>query len=338
MKFCYYTYIYLSKIQNLNHSTGEDCFYYFTGQPYSDMSCNPWPLLTSSTTLPLHCHILAPKNTHLPNVKWYKDCKGSRVRVFPGGSDSKYSNPIFSGDLAEINFKFVNFSLVIHNISDSDVGCYWCEVSLKGGKECTLDFQPSSQFCLQEESQYVNTSDCHTLALNEDTVCVANKMCDPNLQVNTQFTSIIEQQDAITETNTAATSSSLPLSQLNSAQITSIKEQQNIITQTNTAAAVSPSLSLPQLNSRQMTNSAVRPHFSQSQSAVLGLQVASHSQQELRIGLYIGIGVCCLLLVVILVLLAAVVMLCKVPRAKKHEKNVSDVHDTFPLPLSNVVW
>ncbi len=294
--------------------TGDDCFYYFIGQPSPDTSCNPWPLLTSTSTLLLHCHILAPKNNNLPNIEWYKDCQGTRVRVYPGGSDPKYSNPVSSGDLIDFDFKFVNFSLVIHNISSSDVGCYWCEVSLNGGEECTLNFHPSSQFCLLEESQYMDTSDCHALSLNEDKVCVAsrNKMCDPNSKVSrTQSTSIIEVQSVITKTKTVATHPPLP--------------------------SLTTSSHLAPQNSRPVTNSVM---ILKSQP-VPGLQAISGpapSQQELRVGLYMGVGVCCLLLVVILVLLAAVAVLCKAPRDKRGKKNSVAAHNGFCRPLNNVVW
>lgn len=330
---------------HLSYTFLGDCYYYFVRQPSLDTSCNPWPLLNNATTLPLHCHILAPKNDHLPNVKWYKNGlvgEGTIMRVYPGGRDPKYSNPVSSGDL--VDFKFVNFSLIIHNVSNSDVGCYWCEISVNDGEKCAFNIQPSSQFCLLEGAQYTGTSNCHSFPMNEEMVCVANRICGSTVQIDqtSSFSELMESGKTLSKSSSSEN------------VFTSTEQSPVIDTETNTAAFESTSAfntPLSQhfansfiLNSGPMMNSVSNGMHLSSQPLKLvpsGSMQATKtplSQQELRVGLYVGVGVCCLLLVVILVLLAAVVVLCKVPRAKRREKESVVASNIRSQPLNNAVW
>ncbi len=323
-----------------------DCYYYFVRQPSLGTSCNPWPLLNNTTTLPLHCHILAPKNDHLPNVKWYKNGlvdEGTIMRVYPGGPDPKYSNPVSSGDL--IDFKFVNFSLIIHNVSNSDMGCYWCEISVNDGEKCAFNIQPSSQFCLLEGAQYTGMSNCHSFPMNEEMVCVANTICGSTVQTSISSSELME--------------SGQTLSTSSSSETVFISTKQSMIdtyqVETNTVAVESTPVSLFSNTPLSQQNSFVLNSGPMMNSVSNGMHLSSQplnvvpigsmqstktplSQQELRVGLYVGVGVCCLLLVVILVLLAAVIVLCKVPRAKKREKESVVASNISSQPLNNPVW
>ena len=164
-------------------------------QPSSDRTCNPWPLVTaeSNSTLTLHCNIIAPQNNELPNVQWFiiREEEAEQEMLYPGGSDRKYSNPISSKDISASVFKRVNFSLVIHDVTDVDVGCYLCEVHVTDGNSCWFDMRPSSQFCLLEEDEYDDKDACESIPINDSFVCASNMTCDSATQTGLPLVSTI---------------------------------------------------------------------------------------------------------------------------------------------------
>ncbi|NWS76279.1 HAVR2 protein, partial [Crotophaga sulcirostris] len=107
-----------------------------------------WPLLVTQTpakekakegeTVVLNCHFNSPQRPSLTDltVKWYKeDEKGqmdlleNNVTVLPNNSRVFMSGDLSQGDA----------SLVILNVTISDHGIYFCEVTLPDGKVVTGD-------------------------------------------------------------------------------------------------------------------------------------------------------------------------------------------------------
>ena len=89
-------------------------------------------------TVVLHCHFDGPRRPSLTDlmVKWYKeDEKGqmdlleNNVTVLPNNSRVFMSGDLSQGDA----------SLVILNVTISDHGIYFCEVTLPDGKVVTGD-------------------------------------------------------------------------------------------------------------------------------------------------------------------------------------------------------
>ncbi|NXG08102.1 KV5AF protein, partial [Sakesphorus luctuosus] len=119
-----------------------------TEQPLLLTTLEPWNLLVTQTpakekakegeTVVLSCHFNSPQHPALNDlmVKWYKeDEKGRRdllennVTVLPNNSRFFISGDLSRGDA----------SLIILNVTTSDYGIYFCEVSLPNGKVVTGD-------------------------------------------------------------------------------------------------------------------------------------------------------------------------------------------------------
>ncbi|XP_054661835.1 uncharacterized protein LOC129197417 isoform X1 [Grus americana] len=119
-----------------------------TAQPSLLTTPEPWHLLVTQTpakekakegeTVVLNCHFSSPRHPSLTDliVKWYKeDEKGqidlleNNVTVLPNNSRVFMSGDISQGDA----------SLVILNVTTSDHGIYFCEVTLPDGTVVTGD-------------------------------------------------------------------------------------------------------------------------------------------------------------------------------------------------------
>ncbi|KFQ66848.1 hypothetical protein N334_12260, partial [Pelecanus crispus] len=119
-----------------------------TAQPSLLTTSEPWHLLVTQTpskekakegeTVVLNCHLNSPRRPSLTDlmVKWYKeDEKGqmdllkNNVTVLPNNSRLFMSGDLSQGDA----------SLVILNVTTSDHGIYFCEVTLPEGKVVTGD-------------------------------------------------------------------------------------------------------------------------------------------------------------------------------------------------------
>ncbi|NXW40351.1 KV5AF protein, partial [Nyctiprogne leucopyga] len=117
-----------------------------TAQPSLLTTPEPWHLLVTQTpakekakegeTVVLNCHISSPQRPSLTDlmVKWYKeDEKGqmdlleNNVTILPNNSRVFMSGDLSQGDA----------SLVILNVTTSDHGIYFCEVTLPDGKVVT---------------------------------------------------------------------------------------------------------------------------------------------------------------------------------------------------------
>ncbi|NXI47595.1 KV5AF protein, partial [Galbula dea] len=117
-----------------------------TAQPSLLTTLEPWHLLLTQTpakekakegeTVILNCHLNSPQHPSLSDlmVKWYKeDEKGqmdlleNNVTVLPNNSRVFLSGDLSQGDV----------SLVILNVTASDHGIYFCEVTLPDGKVVT---------------------------------------------------------------------------------------------------------------------------------------------------------------------------------------------------------
>ncbi|NXU61417.1 HAVR2 protein, partial [Horornis vulcanius] len=118
-----------------------------TAQPLL-LTSEPWNLLVTQTpakekakegeTVILNCHLSSPQHPSLTNpmVKWYKeDEKGhmdlleQNVTILPNKSRIFMSGDLSQGDV----------SLIILNVTTSDHGIYFCEVTLPDGKVVTGD-------------------------------------------------------------------------------------------------------------------------------------------------------------------------------------------------------
>ncbi|XP_074716932.1 uncharacterized protein LOC141940057 isoform X4 [Strix uralensis] len=121
---------------------------HITAQPSLLTTPEPWHLLVTQTpakekakegeNVILNCHFSSPRRPSLPDlsVKWYKeDEKGQmdllekNVTVLPNNSRIFMSGDLSQGDA----------SLVILNVTTSDHGIYFCEVTLPDGKVVTGD-------------------------------------------------------------------------------------------------------------------------------------------------------------------------------------------------------
>ncbi|NXE29264.1 HAVR2 protein, partial [Ardeotis kori] len=117
-------------------------------QPSLVTAPEPWHLSVTQTpakekakegeTVVLNCHFNSPQHLSLTDlmVKWYKeDEKGkmdlleNNVTIFPNNSRVFMSGDLSQGDA----------SLVILNVTTSDHGIYFCEVTLPDGKVVTGD-------------------------------------------------------------------------------------------------------------------------------------------------------------------------------------------------------
>ncbi|XP_048150457.1 uncharacterized protein LOC125321518 [Corvus hawaiiensis] len=118
-----------------------------TAQPLL-LTPEPWNLLVTQTpakekakegeTVVLNCHLNSPQRPSLTDlmVKWYKeDEKGQmdllekNVTMLPNNSRVFMSGDLSQGDV----------SLIILNVTTSDHGIYFCEVTLPDGKVVTGD-------------------------------------------------------------------------------------------------------------------------------------------------------------------------------------------------------
>ncbi|XP_068037180.1 synaptogenesis protein syg-1-like isoform X2 [Anomalospiza imberbis] len=118
-----------------------------TAQPLL-LTSEPWNLLVTQTpakekakegeTVVLNCHLNSPQHPSLTDlmVKWYKeDEKGQmdllekNVTILPNNSRIFMSGDLSHGDV----------SLIILNVTTSDHGIYFCEVTLPDGKVVTGD-------------------------------------------------------------------------------------------------------------------------------------------------------------------------------------------------------
>ncbi|XP_041266759.1 uncharacterized protein LOC121339208 isoform X2 [Onychostruthus taczanowskii] len=118
---------------------------YVTAQPLL-LTPEPWNLLVTQTpakekakegeTVVLNCHLNSPQRPSLTDlmVRWYKeDEKGQmdllekNVTILPNNSRIFMSGDLSQGDV----------SLIILNVTTSDHGIYFCEVTLPDGKMVT---------------------------------------------------------------------------------------------------------------------------------------------------------------------------------------------------------
>ncbi|NWX51364.1 HAVR2 protein, partial [Steatornis caripensis] len=121
---------------------------HITAQPLLLTTPEPWHLLVTQTpakekakegeTVVLNCHFNSPRHPSPTDlmVKWYKeDEKGhtdlleNNVTVLPNNSRFFMSGDLSQGDA----------SLVILNVTTSDHGIYFCEITLPDGKVVTGD-------------------------------------------------------------------------------------------------------------------------------------------------------------------------------------------------------
>ncbi|PKU35743.1 synaptogenesis protein syg-1 isoform x2 [Limosa lapponica baueri] len=121
---------------------------HMTAQPSLLTTTEPWHLLVTQTpakekakegeTVVLNCYFNSPRRPSLTDlkVKWYKedekgqmDLLGNNVTVLPNNSRVFMSGDLSQGDA----------SLVILNVTISDHGIYFCEVTLPDGKVVTGD-------------------------------------------------------------------------------------------------------------------------------------------------------------------------------------------------------
>ncbi|KFV94201.1 hypothetical protein N326_03991, partial [Eurypyga helias] len=119
-----------------------------TAQPLLVTTPEPWHLLVTQTpakekakegeTVVLNCHFNSPQRPSLTDltVKWYKeDEKGQMDLLESNGTVLPNNSRVFmSGDLSQ-----GDASLVILNVTTSDHGIYFCEVTLPDGKVVTGD-------------------------------------------------------------------------------------------------------------------------------------------------------------------------------------------------------
>lgn len=118
-----------------------------TAQPLL-LTPEPWNLLVTQTpakekakegeTVVLNCHLNSPQHPSLSDlmVKWYKedergqmDLLEKNVTILPNNSRIFMSGNLSQGDV----------SLIILNVTTSDHGIYFCEVTLPDGKVVTGD-------------------------------------------------------------------------------------------------------------------------------------------------------------------------------------------------------
>ncbi|KFV44758.1 hypothetical protein N341_12228, partial [Tyto alba] len=119
-----------------------------TAQPSLLTTPEPWHLLVTQTpakekakegeTVILNCHFNSPRRPSLTDlmVKWYKEDEKGRVDLLENNVTVLPNNSrvFMSGDLSQ-----GDASLVILNVTTSDHGIYFCEVTLPDGKVVTGD-------------------------------------------------------------------------------------------------------------------------------------------------------------------------------------------------------
>ena len=179
------------------------------------MSCNPWPYIDAyaGNNLVLRCDLLGPQSNDIPNVVWYRrvfsDSDSQPQRIYYS-SNGKYKNPTSSGDVSN-GFKRVNFTLFISNVTEEDVGCYWCEINVSA-RNCSIHLGQSSVFCLHEESAYRDRENCSILPVNSSVICATNTTCNgppANWMGNPYL--IVENHNTRSELLTQAPTPSLPV-------------------------------------------------------------------------------------------------------------------------------
>ncbi|NXA12421.1 HAVR2 protein, partial [Sapayoa aenigma] len=119
-----------------------------TAQPLLLTTLEPWNLLVTQTpakekakdgeTVVLNCHFNSPQRPSLTDltVKWYKEDEKGKVNLLENNVTVVPNNSrvFMSGDLSQ-----GDVSLVILNVTSSDHGIYFCEVTLPDGKVVTGD-------------------------------------------------------------------------------------------------------------------------------------------------------------------------------------------------------
>ncbi|NXH15304.1 HAVR2 protein, partial [Bucco capensis] len=119
-----------------------------TAQPSLSTTPEPWHLVLTQTpakekakegeTVVLNCHFNCPQHPSLTDliVKWYKEDEKGKMDLLENNVTTLPNNSRFfmSGDLSQ-----GDASLVILNVTTSDHGIYFCEVTLPDGKVVTGD-------------------------------------------------------------------------------------------------------------------------------------------------------------------------------------------------------
>ncbi|KFQ24394.1 hypothetical protein N331_02685, partial [Merops nubicus] len=119
-----------------------------TAQPSLLTSPEPWHLLVIQTpakekakegeTVVLNCHLTSPRRPSLADlrVKWYKEDEKGQMDLLENNVTVVPNNfrVFLGGDLSQ-----GDASLVILNVTTSDHGVYFCEVTLPDGKVVTGD-------------------------------------------------------------------------------------------------------------------------------------------------------------------------------------------------------
>ncbi|KFP58795.1 hypothetical protein N322_10917, partial [Cariama cristata] len=121
---------------------------HITAKPLLLTTPEPWHLLVTQTpakekakegeTVVLNCHFNSPRHPSLTDlmVKWYKEDENGQMDLLENNVTVLRNNSrvFISGDLSQ-----GDASLVILNVTTSDHGIYFCEVTLPDGKVVTGD-------------------------------------------------------------------------------------------------------------------------------------------------------------------------------------------------------
>ncbi|KFP08862.1 hypothetical protein Z169_07606, partial [Egretta garzetta] len=129
-------------------SASEENATHVTAQPSLVTTPEPWHLLVTQTpakekakegeTVVLNCHFNSPRRPYPTDlmVKWYKEDEKGQMDLLENNMTILPNNSrvFLSGDLSQ-----GDASLVILNVTISDHGIYFCEVTLPDGKVVTGD-------------------------------------------------------------------------------------------------------------------------------------------------------------------------------------------------------
>ena len=198
------------------------------------MNCNPWPYIASQSgnDMVLHCDLLGPQNNDILSVEWYheefsyeEDSRSSRISLYSSSkSYKKFMSPNSSGDVSH-GFKRINFTLFVKEASDSDTGCYWCEVVVQSRDGCFRRLRRSNAFCLERKSAYGGMEDCSILPVDSSVNCASYHSCNEvPLNWNGNPYLLIEEDHQVPDLSSLSpTTTHYPIPQSTSNLITTLK-------------------------------------------------------------------------------------------------------------------
>lgn len=184
----------------VNFSIGSTCTIKFLTQPPEIIPCNPYNNVESRNNLRLQCDIAVPRSIRNDiDISWYRMLDGEPVAENVLRRDNQVIKIRRRTTIDADEVALFESSLRLVNVTEEDVGSYWCQVEYEINNELTIH-RPCTSTYLGSPDEYSHLTVCpdrtHFFTLGP--VCVL-----PQNDCNASIKSV----DSISETNTSSNNS-----------------------------------------------------------------------------------------------------------------------------------